>query len=133
MGRAKSAGEEAKEETCGISGNTGEKTRRVFSTAAKGSKCIVAGCNEDHPPWGCDAFKTLPVSDRKSLIAKSKRCFRCLAMGHLSVDIERARVCSVDGCKSDRHSRYLHDSSRHGVDTKASPPSPAVAAECSAV
>ena len=54
-------------------------------------------------------FKSLPVASRKELIAKSGRCFRCLASDHHSKNCSRKIPCGIDDCKSITHSRYLHD------------------------
>ena len=110
--------DEAREET-GKYGNRRtnrpEEQRRfkeVFNTTRKGKKCIVCivdSCTEDHPPWVCKAFKGLSVQRKKELIAQTGRCFRCLAAGHQNRDCHNARQCRVDGCISNRHSRYLHE------------------------
>ena len=58
----------------------------------------------------CDAFHKLPVTKRKEIITKSGRCYCCLVAGHISKDCQRAHRCGVDGCRSDKHSQYLHES-----------------------
>ena len=63
-------------------------------------KCVVQTCNNNHPPRNCDTFKALPVPNRKVLIEKSRRCCRCLGVGHKAVECKRARQCDVDGCES---------------------------------
>ena len=97
-----------------------EKRRnRGFSgnISRKPKGCVVPTCKEDHPPWVCSSFKRLPVPERKDLISKTKRCFRCLALGHQSKDCPNIRQCGIDHCTSDRHSRYLHDANvRHQDD-----------------
>ena len=97
-----------------------EKRRnRGFSgnISRKPKGCVVPTCKEDHPPWVCSSFKRLPVPERKDLISKTKRCFRCLALGHQSKDCPNVRQCGIDHCTSDRHSRYLHDANvRHQDD-----------------
>ena len=42
-------------------------------------------------------------------MAKSGRCFKCLAAGHHSKNCRRNQKCGVDGCESSSHSTYLHD------------------------
>ena len=119
--------EEAREETEGISKRTEDreskardgKRFRGFSTQSSTRRCIVDTCKTDHPPWVCDAFKKLSVQKRKELISKSGRCFRCLAAGHHSRDCRRARKCTVDGCQSDQHSSYLHESNTRRIATNA--------------
>ena len=86
-----------------------KKSNRGFNTGKKPRGCIVEGCQADHPPWVCQMFKNLPVASRKELIAKSGRCFRCLASGHRSKNCSRKIPCGIDDCKSITHSRYLHD------------------------
>ena len=113
--------EESREETEGIGRRNDERSNRNrderqrsrgFSTRSSNATrhCIVNTCKQDHPPWVCEAFKKLPVSTRKELISKSSRCYRCLAAGHHSRDCRRARKCGVDGCQSENHSSYLHES-----------------------
>jgi hypothetical protein len=111
--------EEAREETEGFvrkndergKGNPDGRPRfRGFNTRSTARHCIVNTCKQDHPPWVCDAFKKLPVNKRKELISKSSCCYRCLAAGHHSKDCRKARKCGVDGCQSDKHSSYLHES-----------------------
>ena len=48
--------------------------------------------------------------ERKGVIARFGRCFRCLAAGHQSKTCPNPRRCGVNGCRSDNHSRYLHSS-----------------------
>ena len=50
------------------------------------------------------------MSERKGVIARSGRCFRCLAAGRQSKACRNPRRCGVNGCRSDNHSRYLHSS-----------------------
>ena len=110
--------EEAKEETKGL-GTSKERNgdqrtnrgrrERGFNTMSKGNlKCVVQTCKNNHPPWTCDAFKALSVSNRKALIEKSRRCYRCLGVGHKAIECTRARRCGVDGCDSTQHNRLLH-------------------------
>jgi hypothetical protein len=107
--------EEAKEETKGIERTEKREERkkrfRGFNTRSTTRHCVVETCNEDHPPWVCKAFSDLPVSKRRELIAKTGRCYCCLAAGHRNKDCTRTRICGVGGCKSKNHSSYLHDSS----------------------
>lgn len=108
--------EEAKEETSGLGTSKFEKNNgilrrrreRNFNSGFKDMKCVVPTCKGNHPPWACDEFKALPVSNRKALIDKSKRCFKCLAIGHRAAKCNRARRCGVDGCDSCQHNRLLH-------------------------
>ena len=90
-----------------------EKRRhaRGYSTSSKPKKCVVESCGQNHPPWTCEKFKKLSVFERKEVIARSGRCFRCLAAGHQSKTCPNARRCGVNGCQSNNHSRYLHNSS----------------------
>ena len=87
------------------------KRFRGFNTRNPTKGCVVNTCKEDHPPWVCEAFKKLSVKNRKELITKAGRCYRCLAAGHLSKSCQRARRCGVEGCQSSNHSPYLHESS----------------------
>ena len=89
-----------------------EKRRnaRGYSTSSKPKKCVVESCDEDHPPWTCEKFKNLSVSERKGVIACSGHCFRCLEAGHQSKTCPNPKRCGVNGCQSDNHSRYLHSS-----------------------
>ena len=107
--------EEAREETGDFQKRSDQKQdcrkhQRGFNTSGKVRTCIVSKCKVDHPPWVCGHFKELPVSERKQLIARSGRCFRCLAIGHHSRNCTRNRECGVDGCKNTSHSSYLHES-----------------------
>ncbi|CAB3979755.1 E3 ubiquitin- ligase DZIP3 [Paramuricea clavata] len=119
---------EAREETEGFgkkneergNKNRDERPRfRGFNTRFSTRHCIVSTCKQDHPPWVCDAFKRLPVQKRKELISKSSRCYRCLAAGHHSKDCRKARKCGVDGCQSNNHSSYLHESTPQNGKTNA--------------
>ena len=85
-----------------------EKRRnaRGYSTSSKPKKCVVESCDEDHPPWTCEKFKNLSVSERKGVIALSGR----LAAGHQSKTCPNPRRCGVNGCQSDNYSWYLHSS-----------------------
>ena len=110
--------EEAKEETKGLGTYKSErnvdqkyyrKTERGFHANSKGSiKCIVQSCSQNHPPWLCEEFKALPVTSRKTLVEKSKRCYRCLGVGHKAAECTRARKCGISGCSSTQHNRLLH-------------------------
>ncbi len=116
--------EEAKEETKGIEKmekrEEQKKRFRGFNTRSTTRHCVVETCNEDHPPWVCKAFSDLPVSKRRELIAKTGRCYCCLATVHRSKDCTRTRICGVGGCKSKNHSSYLHDS--YFVNQRNKPP-----------
>ncbi|CAB3983178.1 Hypothetical predicted protein [Paramuricea clavata] len=90
-----------------------------FNTRFSTTHCIVNTCKQDHPPWVCDAFKRLPVQKRKELISKSSRYYRCLAAGHHSKDCRKARKCGVDGCQSNNHSSYFHESTPQNGNTNA--------------
>ena len=94
----------------------GRRHNQGFNTNRKVRKCIVANCNVDHPPWVCPEFKKLPEAKRNQLIAKTGRCFSCLAAGHRSKNCVRKRKCAVNGCKSREHSSLLHDSERKGKE-----------------
>ena len=61
------------------------------------------------PPWVCTDFKKLNVTQRKELITRNRRCFRCLATGHRAKECQKTRECGVDGCTSKTHSGYLHE------------------------
>ena len=78
------------------------RRNRGFSgtTNRKKKGCIVESCKSDHPPWVCQSFKKLSVPERKELISRSGRCYRCLAMGHQSKNCTSERKCGVDGCLS---------------------------------
>ena len=104
--------EEAREETRDFQKRSDQKQdcrkhQRRFNTSGKVQTCIVSKCNVDHPPWVCEHFKEL-LSERKQVIARSGRCFRCLAIGHHSRNCTRNRECGVDRCKNTSHSSYLH-------------------------
>ena len=123
--------EEAREETGDFQKRSDQKQKgrrhqRGFNTSEKVRTCIVSKCKVDHPPWVCGHFKELSVPERKQLIARSGRCFRCLAIGHHSRNCARSRECGVDGCKSTRHSSYLHKpvslpTSRHQSTEEVTP------------
>ena len=126
--------DEAKEEAGGDSKGGGTRTDnrrndRGFNTGKRARGCVVDNCREDHPPWVCEAFKRLPVTKRKELIAKSGRCFRCLASGHHSRRCSRTVPCGIDGCKSVTHSRYLHQSNRNLADNGSNNSGPPNGAE----
>ena len=106
--------DEAKEETGEFDkrqhSKDGERRyNRGHHTASRSRKCIVTKCTSDHPPWVCPEFKKLSFAQRKELISKSGRCFRCLAAGHSSKNCPRNRKCGINGCESYKHSSYLHD------------------------
>ena len=118
--------EEAREETGDYQKRNdqrqdGRKLHRGFNTSGKVRTCIVPKCKIDHLPWVCEHFKELPVSQRKQLIARSGRCFRCLAVGHQSRNCARNRECGVGECKSTRHSSYLHEPDRSSMTDKRDP------------
>ncbi|XP_028404043.1 uncharacterized protein LOC114526665 [Dendronephthya gigantea] len=104
--------EEAKEKTGALHRREQERSNRLrddkkphlgFSARSLYSKCcVVSTCKKDHPPWVCSAFKALPVAKRKELIAKTGRCFRCLAAGH------HAKNCS----------NYPHEETSSDVSTR---------------
>ena len=128
--------EEAREETRGIQGDQQrversddrrrEKRRQLegFNTTSTVGKCVVSSCGQNHPQWACKEFRELPVSERKGAIAKSKRCFGCLAVGHRQRECPNARRCGVNGCNSRHHSHYLHEPKHreHQDDTPSLPP-----------
>ena len=118
--------QEAREETSGFgkrksdepegrrNGFRSERVRgRTFNTKSNSKSCIVETCKQNHPPWVCKAFKELPVLKRKELIGSAKRCYRCLAVGHLSKECPNTKRCGVDGCLSTHHSSYLHENTSH--------------------
>ena len=126
--------DEAKEEAGGDSKGGGTRTdnrrnNRGFNTGKRARGCVVDNCREDHPPWVCEAFKRLPVTKRKELIAKSGRYFRCLASGHHRRRCSRTVPCGIDGCKSVTHSRYLHQSNRNPTDNESNNSNPLNGAE----
>ena len=82
---------------------------RRHHTASRSRKCVVTKCTSVHPPWVCPEFKKLPFAQRKDLISKSGRCFRCLAAGHSCKNCPRNRKCGINGCESCKHISYLHD------------------------
>ena len=93
-----------------------KRFNRGFNTMGSRRKCIVDKtdkCTIDHPPWVCSKFNELSVTQRKELIAKTGRCFRCLAAGHQSKNCPRSKKCGIDGCESSGHSKFLHDSNRY--------------------
>ncbi|XP_028410463.1 uncharacterized protein LOC114533077 [Dendronephthya gigantea] len=106
--------DEAKEETEEFvkAYHGGRRHNQGFNTDKKVRKCIVMNCDADHPPWVCPEFKKLPVATRNQLIAKTGRCFSCLAAGHRSKQCGRKRKCGVSGCESKGHSSLLHDPER---------------------
>ena len=103
--------DEAREETGEFAKRRNEKREkrnlRGFNTSK--SKCIVDTCQYDHPSWVCTAFKKLNVTQRKELIARNRRCFRCLAAGHRAKECRKTRECGEDGCTSKMHSGNLHE------------------------
>ena len=115
--------DEALEETGEFNKRRQDKRfNRGFNTMGSRRKCIVDKCTIDHPPWVCSKFKELSVTQRKELIAKTGRCFRCLAAGHRSKNCPRSKKCGIYGCESSGHSNFLHDSNRYksGKGAKAS-------------
>ena len=105
--------------------NDDKRRNRGFNgaiTKRRPRGCVVTACKEDHPPWVCQAFKRMSVSERRELISKSGRCFRCLALGHQSKGCHSAKKCGVNGCTSDRHSRYLHENDQRRPDKPPFPP-----------
>ena len=82
------------------------KKERGFKTSSKGNiKCVVQSCKLNHPPWLCDKFKALPVTNQKMLIEKSKRCYWCLGFDHNVAECTRSRRCGVNGCDSIQHNK----------------------------
>ncbi|XP_028404112.1 uncharacterized protein LOC114526792 [Dendronephthya gigantea] len=106
--------DEAKEETGEFvkAYHGGQRHNQGFNTDKKVRKCIVMNCDADHPPWVCPEFKKLPVATQNQLIAKTRRCFSCLAAGHRSKQCGRKRKCGVSGCESKGHSSLLHEPER---------------------
>jgi hypothetical protein len=110
------AKEEANSESKASVKPESRKNNRGFNTDKKPRGCVVEDCQSDHPPWVCPTFKSLPVSNRKELIAKSGHCYCCLASGLHSRNCPSKIPCSIDDCKSITHSRYLHVPSIKPVD-----------------
>ena len=66
--------EEAKEETTGLGRKKWDKVEerktdkrdekrraRGYNTTSKPWKCIITSCEEAHPPWTCQTFKSMSV------------------------------------------------------------------------
>ncbi len=103
----------------------GRRHNHGFNADKKVRRCIVPKCDIDHPPWVCPEFKKFPVTKRNQLIAKSGRCFSCLAAGHRTKNCERKRKSGIDGCESKGHSSLLHDPDRMSkVSTGQDKPNP---------
>ena len=90
----------------------GRRHNHGFNADKRVRRCIVPKCDIDHPPWVCPEFKKLSVAKRNQLIAKTGRCFSCLAAGHQAKNCERRKKCGIDGCESKGHSSLLHDTDR---------------------
>ena len=61
--------------------------------------------NMRHPLIDCRSFRSKPISERRRVLKKNGRCFRCCTPGHMQEDC-KATVRS--DCGSDNHPTALH-------------------------
>lgn len=62
-------------------------------------------CADQHDLHTCPAFLALKPQQRRNLLAKTNRCFKCLRRGHRITRCRDTSKCSEPGC--DRHHHHL--------------------------
>ena len=82
---------------------TKAETKRVW----KDHWPLCPACQGCHWLANCYVFASkLSLEERSALVKGHKRCFKCLAPGHLASDCKWARKC--DFCGTKRHHSWLH-------------------------
>ena len=89
-----------------------EKTVRTNHATRRSDKEVCwIHTQEKHPIWVCQAFKTMPVSERVALTKQNKACHACLEVkcpgASDASKCKKKFKCPVDGCK-DAHNKLLH-------------------------
>ena len=83
-----SAAEESEEDSCA---NSGEEDETALQAKAI-EKCDA--CGETHYLTKCPKYMSLTKIERKEVLIKNKRCFKCLSNGHLSTKCKKnCRIC----------------------------------------
>ena len=83
-------------------------TEVVSKSLAKGRKIACPFCKNSHQLLSCDRFRKAIRFKRVRFLARSRRCFRCLELGHIINECE-----SQQGCVDNRHQTLLH---KHDID-----------------
>ena len=89
------------------------KEAAVFSTASASKSphveedSVCPYCKGCHKLSLCKKFGQLGRYRRMSFVAKGRRCFKCLEVGHMMQDCESTQSCEVEGCTEGHHT-LLH-------------------------
>ena len=82
---------------------------------AFGQKRTCEVCDKDmHKLKECDKFMKFTPTERRDLLAKLNRCFRCLRKGHIMAKCDRTHRCNT--CNK------THNTVIHGSTPKTTPP-----------
>lgn len=73
-------------------------------------------CEAEHAPDKCG--KELQASDRKKLILRSRRCLRCLGVGHMALACDKENLCAE--CQKPHHT-MLHGAGYAGTFRRRRP------------
>ena len=93
-----------------------------YSQGASEILCTVCSCDDKHVHglWKRVKFYELSMRDKRSVVKKSRCCYKCLNFGHVHAECKSKYCCQM--CQSDHHHYLLcmNDKLSCNNDTKKS-------------
>ena len=75
-------------------------------------------CEQNHTFSACGRFRRIRRERRVTLfLARGRRCFRCLEVGHMMDVCRSPQGCTIEGCSDTRHHTLLHRFERNLKDS----------------
>ena len=87
-----------------------DNSRPLEKSSTAGQSCTHCGVGS-HDLTTCDKFRSLNITERKSILGARGVCFNCFRTGHARGSCKVPTRCKVEGCK-ERHHTALHPTSQ---------------------
>ena len=83
-----------------------EAPSKLSTKLDRDHQCLF--CKRSHTFLACKKFGALTHIKKVKFMAQERRCFKCLAPGHMMQECKMVRGCTAEGCPDPWHHTLLH-------------------------